>query len=456
MLAIVAVAVLSAGCASPGVLAQMQGQAQSPPPDDGVIPVEVATVETGSMAKVMEYSGSLQPQRSVSILPRVGGQIQSILVQAGDTVRAGDPIAVIDSEAYQLQLDQAQIGLDLARLRLAKMKQGTRPEQLLAARSAADIARAALRDAKNPDENARTVAAANLAQAEAAVRLAQYQYDKISWAGQAGMTKEALQLQQATTAYEQAKAAYDMQMNPSDSRLAAVEGQVVQADLNLALAEHPIEQVDFDMADLGVKQAEAAVKQAQLQVNYAMVRAPFAGIVSETYVHPGSMVGTQVPVASLISPETEIALNVEERQIGEVRVGQEAVTSVAAFPGRPFPGTVTSVAPAADARTHTFTVKVTPAEQSGMLRSGMYATVSILALERMKTILIPQSAMIDDGVAQRAYVVVDGKAVSRALVTGLTDNEHVEVLSGLSPGERVVTKGQPSLSDGAPVKVAGE
>jgi HlyD family secretion protein len=453
------IAMLAAGCALPGAAAQ----APAPPAEtSAAVPVEVATVETGPIAQVLEYTGNLQPQRSVTVVPRVAGQIQAVQVKVGDQVKAGDPIAAIESEAYTLQLQQARLGLELARLRMAKAKQGTRPEQLRAARAAADIAHAALKDAKNPGESARTIAAANLAQAEAAVRLAQYQYDKISWAGQAGMTAEALQLQQATTAYEQAKAAYDLQTNPPDSALAALEAQVVQADLNLALAEKPVEQVDFDMADLGIKQAEAVVGQAQLQVDYATIRAPFDGTVAELYIVPGSMVGPTVPVASVISSELEAPVNVDEAQIGQVSVGQNAALAVSAFPGQSFPALVTSVAPAADANTHTFVVKITPADPKGLLsrnpggilRSGMYAAASILVQERPQALLVPRVAVTEVDGQKTVYVVVNGRAEGRAVTTGLADPDHIEILSGVAAGDHVVVAGQTNLTPGAAVRVS--
>jgi RND family efflux transporter MFP subunit len=447
------VALFAAGCASLGAAAQAPSPAAQEP---AAVPVEVATAETGAISQVLEYSGNLQPQRSVTLVPRVGGQIDSVYVKVGDVVKAGDPIAVIESDAYALQLQQAQLGLDMARLNLAKAKQGTRPEQLRAARAAAEIAHAALKDAKNPGESTRTIAAANLAQAEAAVRLAQYQYDKISWAGQAGMTAEALQLQQATTAYQQAKAAYDLQTNPPDAALAAVEAQVVQADLNLALAEKPVEQVDFDKAELGIKLAAAAVQQAQLQVDYATVRAPFDGIVSELYIYPGSMVGPTVPVASLISSELEVPVNVGERQIGQVSLDQNAALAVSAFPGRSFPALVTSVAPAADAGTHTFVVKVTPADPEGLLRSGMYANVSVLAQERTGALLVPRAAVTEVDGQKIVYVIENGLAESRAVTVGLADADRIEILSGVSAGEQVAVAGLTNLTAGVPVKVVEE
>jgi HlyD family secretion protein len=448
------VALLAAGCALPGASAQAPASEEAAP---AAVPVEVATAETGAISRVLEFTGNLQPQRNVTVVPRVGGQVQAVQVKVGDRVSEGDPIALIESRPYELQLQQAQLGLDMARLNLAKAKQGTRPEQLRAARAAADIAHAALKDAKNPGESTRTIAAANLAQAEAAVRLAQYQFDKISWAGQAGMTSEALQLQQATTAYEQAKAAYDLQTNPPDSALAALEAQVVQADLNLALAENPVEQIDFDMADLGIRQAQAAVEQAQLQVDYATVRAPFDGIVSELYIVPGSMVGPTVPVAAVISPELEVPVDVAEYQIAQVSPGQNAALEISAYPGQSFPALVTGVSPSADANTHTFVVTVTPAggdeDPGATLRSGMYTNVSILADERDQAVLIPRRAVTQVAGQDTVYVVVEGRAEPRSVTTGLSNQDRIEITSGLSAGEQVVVAGMSNLTSGAAVKV---
>jgi RND family efflux transporter MFP subunit len=200
-------------------------------------------------------------------------------------------------------------------------------------------------------------------------------------------------------------------------------------------------------------------------VDYATIRAPFDGIVSELYIYPGTMVGPTVPVASLISSELEALVNVGEGQIGQVSPGQNAALSLAAFPGQSFPALVTSVAPAADSSTHTFVVKVTPADPkgllprktSGTLRSGMYAKVSILAQERAGALLVPRAAVTDRRDGQKTvYVVVDGRAEPRAVTTGLTDVDRVEILSGISAGEQVVVAGQTNLTAGAPVKIVEE
>jgi multidrug efflux pump subunit AcrA (membrane-fusion protein) len=204
------------------------------------VSVLVAPARTGAISRVYNYSGDLRPKHSVNILPVAAGRIESLLVEVGDQVKAGDPIAIVESKTYAAQLKQAEANLELARLSLAKMEEGTRPEQIAAAEAAVRFARSAVNDLLNVSDEERTAAAATLAQAEAALKLAQAEYDKVAWAGQVGMLPQSLKLEQATIAYEAARAAYNLQTHPSDVQLSPLMVQLAQAELALALAKNPI------------------------------------------------------------------------------------------------------------------------------------------------------------------------------------------------------------------------
>ncbi len=107
------------------------------------IPVQVAAIQTGNIAQVFYYAGVLQAKDEVSLAPRISGRIESVLVEVGDEVKAGDPIVIIESDLYTTQLDQAEANLEIAQLKLAKMEEGSRPEELNAAQSSVDVAQAA-------------------------------------------------------------------------------------------------------------------------------------------------------------------------------------------------------------------------------------------------------------------------------------------------------------------------
>jgi len=415
--------------------------------------VQVAIATTGDIAVVYSYTGDLLAKASVSVIPATAGRIESVLVEVGDELRAGDPIAIVESRVYAAQLKQAEAGLEAASLGLKKMGEGTRPEQIAAAQAAVQFARNAVNDMTDISDEERTTAVAALAQAEAALRLAQADYDRIAWAGQVGMTREALTLQQATIGYDAAQAGYELQTNPSDLQLSPLMIQLAQAEMALALALNPFTQSDFDLANVQVRQAEAAVDLARVQMDETVIRAPFDGIVAEIYITEGSMVGPQSSAALFVSKELEVVFNVEESRISQVTEGQHAALQVTAYPDQDFPGVVTSVAPIADSKTHTFAVKVTPLDEDNLLRSGMYADLSLLVEERRGTVLVPRAAVTEVNGQEVVHVVKDNLVERRAVTSGLSDGDNIEILNGLEADETIATAGQAGLENGARVEV---
>jgi HlyD family secretion protein len=417
------------------------------------VPVEVSTAETGNIALIYNYAGNLQAKDEVSLIPAAAGRIESVLVEVGDEVKVGDPIATIERDKYIEQVRQAQAGLTTAKLRLAKMELGSRPEEIAAAQAAVQLGRAALNDVASINDDERTTAAAALARAESALKKAQSDYDKIAWAGDVGTTSQAQALEQATIGYESALSAYTLQTNPSDSQLAPFMAQLTQAELALALIKQPYREIDFEMTRVAVEQAESALALANLQLDDTTVKAPFDGVIAEIYITEGSSVGPQTPVVKQVSKNMEVSIEVEESRIGEISKGQSASLQISAYPGQEFPAAVTSVAPVADKDTRTFTVKITPVDGDGLLRSGMYANALLLIDEKDNTLLVPRTALTTINDQPVVYVVNGNRVEQRTVVTGLSDQAQVEILSGLNSGDTIVVAGQPNLTDGAKIEV---
>jgi RND family efflux transporter MFP subunit len=158
-------------------------------------------------------------------------------------------------------------------------------------------------------------------------------------------------------------------------------------------------------------------------------------------------------VALFISKEVEVVINVEESRIGQITKDQNAALRVAAYPGQDFPAVVTNIAPVADKDTHTFVVKVTPLDEKGLLRSGMYADLSILAQEKKGALLAPRAAVTEVNGKETVYVVKGDTVEQRTVTIGLTDSDHIEILSGATQGDKVVIAGQADLTDGAKVEI---
>ncbi len=443
-------AVLLGGC---GTTADTAAQsAETEPTPEPITPVEVADVETGDIAQVFNYTGNLVAKDQVDILPGASGRVEAVLVEVGDHVNMGDPIATLERDRYVLQLRQAQAGLNNAKLQLAKMEQGSRPEEIAVAEAAVQLARAALDDVATISDDERTTAAVNLANAQAALRQAQAEYDKIAWAGNVGQMPQALALEQATNAYETALAAYNLQTNPGDAQLAPLMVQLVQAELALTMAKQPFREIDYEMARVAIEQAETAVELANLQLDEATIEAPFDGIIAELHITEGSSVGPQAPVAMEVSDAVEMPVGIEEARIGQIETGQPASLQVEAYLGQNFPAVVSKIAPVADKNSHTFEVTITPEDQDSQLRSGMFATLGILVDRKQNTLLVPVDAVTNVNGQDSVYVVKDNIAELRAVTVGLANDGQVEILSGVEAGETVVIAGQDNLTDGAKVE----
>ncbi len=429
--------------------------AQISMPDIPPVPVEVASVSTGNIAAIINYSGNLEPENSLSLVSIVPGAIEEVMVNVGDEVRAGDPILRIEDTTYRAQLKQAEAGLTVAQANLQKMKNSPRPEQIEMARVALEAAQAQMRGIITLSDDERVLASAQLAQAEAALRLAQAQYDKIKWAGQASMLPQSLQLEQATIAYQTARAAYNLQANPDETTLVQLRAGIRQAELNLQLAENPFTDEDFALARAGVAQAEGVVALAQYQVDNVILRAPFDGVIAEVYATVGGVGGPQVPAVKLISKALMVKVEIPENRISDVYAGQPAALRVVAYPGEDFPAFISSIAPAADATSHTFATDIGVQDETGKLRAGMFANVAILLDERSNVILVPRSAVTEiDGQTVVYVVAPDGETVSvRPVSVGLTDDGRVEITDGLSVDETIVTAGLSNLSDGAKINI---
>jgi HlyD family secretion protein len=418
------------------------------------VSVEVATVQTGTMAQVLAYPGSLEAKDSVDIVPGASGRIASLYVKVGDKVKAGDPIARIEDNTYQIQVKQAEAAVISAKANLAKMELGSRPEEIAAAQTAVEMARAQLNDVTTVSNDERTKASTDLAKAQVALKAAQSDYDKIAWAGDVGKTQQGQALQNATIAYQNALANYNLSVNPSDATVAPLKNSLAQAELALALKQQPYRQVDFEAARAVISQTEAALEQANIQLDEATIKAPFDGVIADLKISQGSRVSQQTVVAQLLSQEMEVSLNVPESAISQVKEGQSAALKLTAYPDKDFPGKVTSIAPTAAKDTRTFEVKVTPTDGDGLLRSGMYANVSILAQEKKNALVVPQSAVTTKNDQPIVYVVKSDNTVEqRSVTTGLSNQDQIEILSGVQAGDKVVIAGQANLVDGAKVKL---
>jgi membrane fusion protein (multidrug efflux system) len=220
-------------------------------------------------------------------------------------------------------------------------------------------------------------------------------------------------------------------------------------------------QVDTDAAN--VKGAKAQVAEQQAQVAKKLVRAPFAGRLGIRAVDLGQYLnpGNKIVTLQALDP-VYVDFYAPQKSLGQVALKQKIVLKIDAFPTQKFSGEITSIDPKVDAATRNVQVRATVRNPKRALLPGMFATVATASGGPKRLITLPQTAVSYNPYGETVFVVeehqgADGKASlvaqQRFVTTGDTRGDQVAILTGLKPGETVVTAGQIKLRSGTPVIV---
>lgn len=226
-----------------------------------------------------------------------------------------------------------------------------------------------------------------------------------------------------------------------------------------------IAQQDFDTAssDLHSKEATvnanaAAVSRLQALEDFKIVRAPFDGIVTRRNTDIGQIVnsgsGTPLFDVAQVSP-LRIYVNVPEAMAGYVRIGGPAHVTFSAFPGQKFSGQVVRTAQAIDPASRTLLTEIDVANDSGQLLPGAYSPVH-LETEGPTSLLVPSSSLLfrSEG-ASLGVVGSDNRVQIKKVTIGRDLGSKLEIVSGLSPADRIVVNPVDGLANGTLVRVQG-
>ena len=202
-----------------------------------------------------------------------------------------------------------------------------------------------------------------------------------------------------------------------------------------------------------VQEARAALNQLKIMLGYHTITAPVSGAILSRFVDPGDT-ASQSPAFIIASGEkVKVSGSVPERLFTLVKTGQTARISVDALPGQAFEGAVSRVHPSLDPATRTGKVDVLLSPE-GVLLPGMYARVTIGTGVRQGFALPLESVGGLAGTGESVcYVIEEGKAKLRKITVGAEQQNFVEVLSGLSQGEAVISARSEKIRDGVAVKV---
>jgi membrane fusion protein (multidrug efflux system) len=222
-------------------------------------------------------------------------------------------------------------------------------------------------------------------------------------------------------------------------------------------ADGIVPQQQVDQQRSRVEEAEARLSGVEARISDRVIRAPFTGVLGLRRVSTGSLVSPGTPVAELDDISViKLDFTVPERFLGAIRVGMPIEARGVAFPDRVYEGRVSAVATRLDVATRTLTVRAEVDNADRELRPGMLLATR-MALDPAERLSIPEGSLVTTA-DQHFVFVVDGDGMVRRqqIRIGRRQPGRVEVLDGLTAGERVVTEGVLRVRQGRQVRVLDE
>ncbi|MFH1575009.1 MAG: efflux RND transporter periplasmic adaptor subunit, partial [Acidobacteriota bacterium] len=222
------------------------------------------------------------------------------------------------------------------------------------------------------------------------------------------------------------------------------KGIASPAELEAATTNFQALQSRVELARAQIEQRQAALNSAGIRLSYAVLRATEPGFIGERFVDEGSLLAPNAPVVSVLGIDTVIVrTTVIERVYGQIRLGQTAKIEVDAFPGKRFHGRVSRLAPMLQEASRVAQLEVEVANDSLLLKPGMFSKVTVVLAEKESAQVVPSRAVVSREGAPGVFVVQTGESVARYLPVevGINTPEKTEIVAPRIDGQ-VVTLGQ--------------
>jgi len=201
--------------------------------------------------------------------------------------------------------------------------------------------------------------------------------------------------------------------------------------------------------------ARAQANEMQARITDRTITAPFAGVVGLRRLSPGAVIMAGTPVATISDiGEIKLDFSIAETQLASVRQGQKIQATSAAYPNRPFTGTISMIEPTIDPATRSLSVRARLPNADGALKPGMLLNVKIITSTH-SSLAVPDTAIIAEREKEYVFTLAaDGTAQRTQVQTGVRDGPMVEIRQGLSQGAKVIVEGTIKVRDGGKVKAA--
>jgi len=375
-----------------------------------IVPVQVTEVKLDSIRRIVTSDAVLYPRNQASVVPKITAPVSKFHVNRGDHVKEGQLLAVLENRD----------------LTAAAMESKGLYEQ-------AEASYKVTSGASLPDEL--TKSKADVQSAKQALDAAQ----KVLESRQKLYTEGALarrQVDEAQVAYTQAR------------------GQFETAQEHLNSLQRVSQQEQVKGAAAQVEAAKAHYQGAEAQLGYSEVRSPITGVITDCAVYEGEMASAGSPLFTVMDVSKVVArTNIPQSQAAYLKVGS-AATVTQTDSSQEVPGKVTVVSPAVDPNSTTVQVWVEMENPGERLKPGGTVHVAIVAATLKNVVVVPTAAVLPSAEGDTVVMVVsDSVAHEHKVEIGVREPDKVQIVSGVKPGEQVVTSGGVGLEDKAKVRI---
>lgn len=216
-------------------------------------------------------------------------------------------------------------------------------------------------------------------------------------------------------------------------------------------------ETEKDANSARVSQLQAQIDSHTYDLARSKIVAPFDGYVTAEHTEVGQWIEVGGPVVELIDiSRAEIDVDVPERYISQIKLGDLATINFDALPDLSIEGRITSIVPQADNESRTFPIKVVVDNEEGLIKSGMVARVSFLIGEPSLVKLVPKDAIVEQNRSNFVYVVNDGTVMPVQVSTGIAYKDLIQIIGPVEMGQLVVTRGNERLRPNQPVTIVDQ
>lgn len=343
--------------------------------------VQTVTVERKPLERTINVLGSLAAYDVATLSAKVSGRVSRLTVDFGSLVEQGQTLAQIEPRDYQLQVQQAEAALAQARVRLGLPPQGTADQVDL--------------------EQTATVR-----QAQALLDEARQNRDRLATLVEKGFIAKA-DFESATAAYKVALGRYQDAKDEIHNRQALL------------------------------MQRRAELEIARQHLADTMIRAPFDGVIQTRQASIGEYLAMSAPIVTLVRMDPlRLRADVPERVASTVQAGQKIRVAVDGDLNV-YTGRIARLSPTIDEQNHMLTIEA-DVRNPGTLRPGLFARVAIVTKEADSALTVPTQAVVTFAGLEKIWLVQDGKAIERPIVTGERTKEWIEISDGIAVGDVVI------------------